>query len=410
MMRANQFGIDFDGIKAAALSSARSLLPGLVPGGKFDGYEYVALNPSRPDKNLGSFKINYRTGKWSDFATDARGSDIISWYAHAYGFDQGEAARLIAEKLGVSTNKSSGADSNGHTTESAPEIFSWGEEGPPVQYNELRRHYYPKNGGPKQKVKIKKRALPKHKWANCYRVFRDDAPVGWQWEKPKDCHPTPYSGTVRDPERIFWPEGEKDVDTLERLGLAAFTFGGVNDLPEDAAKRHLEYLGGRQLVILVDNEDVGRKHAHKKAKFAHDAGVKHIRIFDPAGVWSECPKGGDVTDWIESGGGTRERLLEIVGALPDRRPEEAENTNGASPSWDNPDLSLLDDRRGELPPFPLEVLSANWQSWATRSAHGAGTAIDYVVVPSFAIASSLIGTARLGDAVSRHAGAGADHH
>jgi hypothetical protein len=63
-------------------------------------------------------------------------------------------------------------------------------------------------------------------------------------------------------------------------------------------------------------------------------------------------------------------------------------------SWDNPDLSLMDDRRGELPPFPLDVLSLNWQDWAKRSAHGAGTAIDYVVVPLFGIASSLIGTAR----------------
>jgi hypothetical protein len=63
-------------------------------------------------------------------------------------------------------------------------------------------------------------------------------------------------------------------------------------------------------------------------------------------------------------------------------------------SWDNPDLSLMDDRRGELPPFPLDALSPNWQDWAKRSSHGAGTAIDYVVVPLLGIASSLIGTAR----------------
>jgi hypothetical protein len=40
------------------------------------------------------------------------------------------------------------------------------------------------------------------------------------------------------------------------------------------------------------------------------------------------------------------------------------------------------------------VLSAIWQEWATNAAHGAGTALDHVVVPLFGIAASLIGTAR----------------
>ena len=65
-----------------------------------------------------------------------------------------------------------------------------------------------------------------------------------------------------------------------------------------------------------------------------------------------------------------------------------------TPSWDYPDLSLLDDRRGELPPFPLDVFSPTWQEWATNAAHGAGTAVDHVVAPLLGIASSLIGTAR----------------
>ena len=47
-----------------------------------------------------------------------------------------------------------------------------------------------------------------------------------------------------------------------------------------------------------------------------------------------------------------------------------------------------------MPPFPLDVLSPSWQEWATNAAHGAGTAIDHVVVPLLGIASSLIGIAR----------------
>ena len=82
---------------------------------------------------------------------------------------------------------------------------------------------------------------------------------------------------------------------------------------------------------------------------------------------------------------------------------QRENNSGAtaaasvpsSPhSWDDPDISILDDRRGELPAFPLDVLSPSWQQWSTTAAHGAGCAVDYVMVPLFAASSSLIGTAR----------------
>ena len=162
MPNTNSQSIDFKGIAATALSRARSLLPELIPSGRFEREEYVALNPSRADKNRGSFKINSRTGLWEDFATKAKGNDIIDWYAHAYGLKQCEAARRIAQKLGISTLKSDG--SKGNNTKPPPKIYPFGEEGPPVGHNEVRRHYYPKNGNkPKRKVKIKKRNVPEDK-------------------------------------------------------------------------------------------------------------------------------------------------------------------------------------------------------------------------------------------------------
>ena len=63
-------------------------------------------------------------------------------------------------------------------------------------------------------------------------------------------------------------------------------------------------------------------------------------------------------------------------------------------AWNDPDFTILDDRRGELPEFPLEVFSSDWQRWAKDAAHGAGVTVDHVMVPLLGIASSLIGTAR----------------
>jgi putative DNA primase/helicase len=95
--------LDFKGIAAAALPSAKSLLPEWLPGGRFEGREYVALNPTRNDRSLGSFKINWQTGEWSDFAdpTCAKGGDLISLFAYINSLDQSQAAREIAEKLGM---------------------------------------------------------------------------------------------------------------------------------------------------------------------------------------------------------------------------------------------------------------------------------------------------------------------
>jgi hypothetical protein len=66
----------------------------------------------------------------------------------------------------------------------------------------------------------------------------------------------------------------------------------------------------------------------------------------------------------------------------------------AADSWNDPDFSILDDRRGDLPDFPVHVLSPSWQEWAKHAAHGAGVTVDHVMVPLLGIASSLIGTAR----------------
>ena len=391
---ARNSSIDFKGIAAAALASAKSLLPEWLPGGKFEGREYVALNPTRDDRALGSFKINWQTGEWSDFADpNAKGRDLISLFAYINSLDQGQAARQIAEKLGIP------ADGAAPRTETTPLIHPWGEEGPPVYPNEVRRHYYPKNGGPKLKVKIKRRDVPKHKeWLTCYRVIRDGMPIGWQFEKPKGYCDRPYFGTARNAKLMFWPEGEKDADTLDGLELPVFTFGGGDGLPK-SAKDYLELLKDRLLVILIDNDKCGREHGDEKAKLAHAVGVARIRIFNPAAAWPDCKEKGDISDWITEGGGTREKLLEIVETLSDWQPtpegtDESTNTDDTSPSWECPDRSLLDDRRGELPPFPLDVLSPSWQEWATNAAHGAGTAVDHVVVPLLGIASSLIGIAR----------------
>jgi putative DNA primase/helicase len=93
---------DIRSIARLALPHSRALLQRLLPGGRFRGREYVALNPTRLDRHLGSFRVNSETGCWADFAVEgASGGDLVSLCAYLRGMRQGEAAAEIARMLGV---------------------------------------------------------------------------------------------------------------------------------------------------------------------------------------------------------------------------------------------------------------------------------------------------------------------
>jgi len=89
---------------------------------------------------------------------------------------------------------------------------------------------------------------------------------------------------------VFICEGEKDVDALVALGLIATT------CPMGAGKWHKDfpaYLVERDVVILPDNDEPGRKHASAVAGslLNHVASVKVVSLPD-------IPEKGDVSDYL----------------------------------------------------------------------------------------------------------------
>lgn len=93
--------IAFRRIAEASLVAADTLVPRWLPEGRREGAEWIATNPTRADKRRGSFKVNLRTGRWSDFAVDASGGDLISLAAYLFNLKQGQAAVKIAGALGI---------------------------------------------------------------------------------------------------------------------------------------------------------------------------------------------------------------------------------------------------------------------------------------------------------------------
>ena len=92
----------FAAVNRAALAVPPRLLARWLPDGKTINGEWVALNPKRNDQRPGSFRINLKTGRWADFAIDARGGDPVSLAAYLRGQSQGDAARSLATMLGGS--------------------------------------------------------------------------------------------------------------------------------------------------------------------------------------------------------------------------------------------------------------------------------------------------------------------
>lgn len=87
-------------LKAVALAALPDLLRRWLQDGEQRDDVYFARNPRRTDRNLGSFQINTRTGRWRDHAIAVGGKDIISLCAYLFhGDDYRAAMKTLAREL-----------------------------------------------------------------------------------------------------------------------------------------------------------------------------------------------------------------------------------------------------------------------------------------------------------------------
>lgn len=92
---------------------------------------------------------------------------------------------------------------------------------------------------------------------------------------------------------VFVVEGEKDADTLTKLGqVATCNPMGAGKFRDDLAP----YFAGKKVCIIPDNDKPGKEHADKVAATLYGTAAS-IRILELPGMGEK----GDVTDFIESG-------------------------------------------------------------------------------------------------------------
>jgi hypothetical protein len=104
---------------------------------------------------------------------------------------------------------------------------------------------------------------------------------------------------------IYVAEGEKDVHTLERLGVVGTTNPGGAGRGK-WRDEFSETLSGASVVLVSDNDAAGRAHMQSAAESLTRYGA-NVRLVELPGM----PEKGDITDWVEAGG-TLQQLEELA--------------------------------------------------------------------------------------------------
>lgn len=319
--------IDFAGINAIALAQFRSLVREWCPQGEQSGNEWVALNPVRGDKTLGSFKINTATGIWMDFADDASGSDPISLYAYLFtGDNQAAAARELGKQLGAHANddrpplRPVSPHDLPRKTKDVPETVAVPVDAPEPPDSFPRKHedqwhqmpvvarwaYRDEGGnliGYASRIQPSRPGQPDSKDVIvCRWIEHDRKGWGWGWKNFADKRPLfNLHALANNPEAdVMVVEGEKTAEAAAKLfpSLVVVTWpGGTKAI----SRVDWSPLAGRRLVLSPDNDATGigaMEGYYGRGNVWHPgvaqlAGAADVRVMTAP---SDAPEGWDLAD------------------------------------------------------------------------------------------------------------------
>ena len=109
-------------------------------------------------------------------------------------------------------------------------------------------------------------------------------------------------------EPVYITEGEKDADTIVRWeGIATTIPNGAGF--SQWIPLYNEDLHGRDIIILTDNDEPGRKYGDKVARNIFNI-AKTVKIIPATAIWSDCPEKGDISDIVQALG--KDKALELL--------------------------------------------------------------------------------------------------
>jgi len=267
-----------------------------------------------------NFAVEPATGRWHCHSQCGRGGDVLALEEALFGGDfptrKAEVLRIVGRHNGPTNGNAGIAKPNGGRWEEIAR-YPYVDESGGLLFEAVR--FRKPNG---QKAFVQGRHNDKGEWVpNLESVRR-----------------VPYRlPAVLQTETVYLVEGEKDVATLEAWNLVA----SCNPGGSGSSKLYADWAGhfrGRNIVILPDHDQPGRKHAAAVAAALMPSAAS-VRIVELAGL----PPKGDVTDWQQAGG-TRAQLEQLAAAAAPYDP-------AALASFETPnDWPQPEPLEGALPP------------------------------------------------------------
>ena len=156
-----------------------------------------------------------------------------------------------------------------------------------------------------------------------FRQRKPDGNGGWEYKLgdiPRVLYNLPAVIKAKSNGEPIWVvEGEKDADTLIKMGICATTMpnGAGTWLPI-----HTEVLAGAIVEIVADNDEAGLEHAKSVHQELTDAGCD-------VQVWT-CARGKDMTEHVSAGGKIEELLavnLESIVVSDEVQPKPNSDTH-----------------------------------------------------------------------------------
>ncbi len=217
-----------------------------------------------------NFTVNSETGLAHCMSQCGRGWDLVSLEMELFGLNFPPAKERVFELIGRPRMAWEERD--------VEEIYDYTNESGALLYQVLRYH------------------------GKSFRQRRPDGNGGWIWGLG-DVQRVPFQlPKVVAADFLACCEGERDVLTLERLGIAATcNSGGAGNFKPELAV----HFAGKSVAIFPDNDDPGREHALKVAALLGPV-AKSVKVVELPGL----PLKGDVSDFIIRGG-TIDQIREL---------------------------------------------------------------------------------------------------
>ena len=233
-----------------------------------------------------------------------------------------EDARRSGSRGGDGAAKAAGGGELKIDWERPDRVYSYTDEAGNEKFQVVRYHYL---NGPGKTFRQRMRPTEEMKReaaaGNGPRISRD----GWVHAVPAEIRDgylyrmPNVVAAIKDGKPVYLVEGEKDAETLERLGFCATCNPGGAGKWSDSYTR---ILTGADVIILPDNDPAGDKGQHPGQDHAWTVAMrlketaKRVRLVDLKEACPELPDKGDISDMVQIMGDTEamDALAKQVGA------------------------------------------------------------------------------------------------